>query len=172
MLFWNSCGVWLPAAKLLDSQYMSLVKKKRCCLLKVIQIEKNGIVLPLSFTPFKTTPKHTVLLPFAISGQFQNTPIRGTVFQKSRSLQLSTPGHSSAPSISHSSGCLCRSRTGLAGPAQVRRLLQADSNLGSCAGPPLHLQLWPLTRLLAFRPSSSLTPDPVASPLSLSAHPH
>ena len=34
MLFWNSCGVQLPAAKKCDSQCKSLVKKERGCLFK------------------------------------------------------------------------------------------------------------------------------------------
>ena len=63
----------------------------------------------LSPTPFQNTPKQTVLLPSAKPGQFQNMPLRGTIFQKSRSLQLSFPGHSSAPSISHESGWPARS---------------------------------------------------------------
>ena len=77
--------------------------------------------------PLKTAPKHIVLPPFAKPGQFQYTPLRGTVFQKSRSLQLSIPGHSLASIIPQKSGWLA----GLLKLHQICHcLLQSDPSLG------------------------------------------
>ena len=105
MVFWNSYGVSLPTTRKHDSQGNSLLKRKWAVYLKVIHVQNNGRFLLLSPASFKNTPKQTALPHSALPDQFQNMLVRGTIFQKSRSLQLSIPGHSSAPSISLTSLC-------------------------------------------------------------------
>ena len=93
----------------------------------------------------------------------QNTPIIGTIFQKNRSLQLSIPGHSSAPSISQSLG-------GEAGALQhhqlCRHLHQADSQAASSAdlSDPLLAEVSPPTDFQTSWQTSCLTADPMALP--------
>ena len=153
LLFWNSCGVWLPATKKCDSQCKSLVKKERGCLSKgYTEFEWWQISAIKSCSLSKPPPKHTVLPPCGKPHQFQNTPVRGVFFQKSRSPQLSISHHGSAPRISHKSKWL--SGCHAAPPALP---LSSLSRLESrwLDRPPPHCQPHRLTGLLTFRPPLS-----------------
>ena len=118
MVFWNSCGVQLPAAKKCDSQGKSLVKNEMGYLFKGSTDLEYKFLL-LSHAPFKNAQKQIALPPSAKPGQFQNPPLSGTVFQKSRSLQHNIPGHSSAPSTSHAIEIACLYAIGQAGPCSI-----------------------------------------------------
>ena len=97
---------------------------------------------------FKNTPKRLALPPSAKPDLFQNTPFKNTILQKCGSLQLSIPGHSSAPGISQESVC-----TGLS-PSHSISLSPAELPL---LQPSAHQYICVLARLVPHSITSSAT---------------
>ena len=71
MLYWNSCGVWLPAAKKRDSQCKSLVEKEKGGLFKGYTNSEWWQIFAIKSHSLYNTPKHIILPPLPTQARFR-----------------------------------------------------------------------------------------------------